>query len=207
MTYTRVKICGITSIEDALSAINAGADALGFVFYEKSPRSIEAERCAEIVSKLPPFISKIGLFVNPEANYVHQVRKQVSLDYLQFHGDEPVGFCEQFSKPYLKAIRMQKSTNLAALSKTYASASGLLVDAFDESAFGGTGQKFDWAMLSQDCTLPLVLAGGLTPLNVAQAIKQVRPFAVDVSSGVEISKGVKSSPLIKQFMSEVFTCR
>jgi len=207
MIYTRVKICGITSFEDALSAINAGADALGFVFYDKSPRAINLQECADIINKLPPFISKIGLFVNPESDYVYQVSDQVNLDSLQFHGDETNEFCEQFKKPYLKAIRMQQSTNLAKLSQTYSSASALLVDAFDEAAFGGTGKKFDWAMLSQDCTLPLVLAGGLNPQNVAQAIQQVKPFAVDVSSGVEISKGVKSSPLINQFMSEVFRCR
>lgn len=207
MNRTRVKICGITQLIDAHASIEAGADALGFVFYDKSPRAISNNDAHEIISNLPAFISKIGLFVNPTYDYVVSVFNSVPLDYLQFHGDEDAAFCEQFKKPYIKAVRMKQTTNLAAICDEHKKASGILVDAYDAAAYGGTGQTFDWKLLSQVCTLPLVLAGGLTASNVAEAVNAVKPYAVDVSSGVEASKGIKDHRLIKQFIEEVYTCR
>ena len=207
MNRTRVKICGITQLIDAQASIEAGADALGFVFYDKSPRAISNSDAYEIISNLPPFISKIGLFVNPTYDYVMRVINSVPLDYLQFHGDEDAAFCEQFNKPYMKAVRMKQPTNLSVICDEHKLASGILVDAYDAAAYGGTGQTFDWKLLSQVCTLPLVLAGGLTASNVADAVNAVKPYAVDVSSGVEVSKGIKDHRLIKQFIEEVYTCR
>lgn len=207
MNRTRVKICGITQLIDAQASIEAGVDALGFVFYEKSPRAISSKNAQGIISKLPVFISKIALFVNPTYDYVVDTCNSVPLDYLQFHGDEDAAFCEQFEKPYIKAVRMKQTTNLATICDEHKNACGILVDAYDAGAYGGTGQTFDWKLLSQVCTLPLVLAGGLTTSNVAEAVKAVQPYAVDVSSGVEASKGIKNHRLINQFIEEVYTCR
>ncbi len=200
---TRVKICGITQVDDALAAVDAGADALGFVFYEASPRAVDIQSARLIFDKLPPFISKVGLFVNAKYSYVNAVLDALALDVLQFHGDEDEAFCGSFNKPYLKAIRMRDSTDLSDMAKIYSSASGLLLDAFDSTQYGGTGQTFNWDLMPKRCNLPIVLAGGLNVNNVHDAVKNTKPYAVDVSSGVEKSKGVKDHQLIKKFMHEV----
>jgi len=200
---TRVKICGITRYEDAKAAIDDGADALGFVFYEPSPRYITIDNAATIFNKIPPFINMVGLFVNADYNFVLKACNTLNINLLQFHGDESETYCSSFGKPYIKAIRIQKSTNLLEVSHQFHSASGLLIDAFDKDKFGGTGETFDWGLLQTQCDLPVILAGGLTPNNISDAISRTNPYAVDVSSGVEASKGVKSHPLIKQFMKEV----
>ena len=200
---TRVKICGITRYNDATAAINEGADALGFVFYEPSPRYISVEEAALIFNKIPPFINTVGLFVNADYDFVLNASNALNINLLQFHGDEDEAYCSSFGKPYIKAIRIQETTNLLDVSRQFHSASGLLIDAFDKDKFGGTGETFDWSLLQTACDLPIILAGGLTPDNISDAIKQTHPYAVDVSSGVEESKGVKSHPLIKQFMKEV----
>jgi len=200
---TRVKICGITRTEDALAAVNAGADALGFVFYAPSPRYISIQQAGLIFDSLPPFINKVALFVNPSREEVDEALTSLSIDVLQFHGDEDAAFCESFNKPYLKAIRVQPGTDFSKLAEDYKMASGLLFDAFDSKQYGGTGHTFDWSLLPNNYPTPLILAGGLTADNVCQAITETRPYAVDISSGVEQSKGLKDPQLIKQFMQEV----
>lgn len=200
---TRVKICGITQLDDALAAIHYGADALGFVFYEKSPRFLNVQAAQAIFNNIPPFISKVALFVNADHNYVSEALDKLSIDVLQFHGDEDEAFCTSFNKPYLKAIRMRDTTNLNDIADTYSSASGLLLDAFDSAQYGGTGQTFNWNLVPKQCNLPIILAGGLNTQNVYAAVQNTGVYGVDVSSGVEKSKGVKDHLLIKQFMHEV----
>jgi phosphoribosylanthranilate isomerase len=200
---TRVKICGITQLNDALAAIEAGADALGFVFFEGSPRFIAPKEASHITNNISPFINMIALFVNASNDYVSQVITDTHIDVLQFHGDEDEAFCSSFNKPYLKAVRMQESTDLNQIADDYSTASGLLLDAFDKEQYGGTGHSFDWALSPKNIKLPVILAGGLNHTNVYEAITQTQPYAVDVSSGVEISKGVKNHQLLKQFMQEV----
>lgn len=200
---TRVKICGITKTEDALAAVNYGADALGFVFYDKSPRFLDIKSAVDIFNKIPPFINKVALFVNANTDYINAALDELSIDILQFHGDEDEAFCSSFHKPYLKAIRMRDTTNLNQVVDMYGSASGLLLDAFDSSQYGGTGQTFNWDLVPKQCDLPIVLAGGLNVHNVYDAITNTDSYAVDISSGVEKSKGVKDHQLIKQFMHEV----
>ncbi|MBV1913286.1 MAG: phosphoribosylanthranilate isomerase [Cycloclasticus sp.] len=200
---TRVKICGITQLDDALAAIHYGADALGFVFYEKSPRFLNVQAAQAIFNNIPPFISKVALFVNADHNYVSEALDKLSIDVLQFHGDEDEAFCTSFNKPYLKAIRMRDTTNLNNIADTYSSASGLLLDAFDSAQYGGTGQTFNWNLVPKQCNLPIILAGGLNTQNVYAAVQNTGVYGVDVSSGVEKSKGVKDHLLIKQFMHEV----
>ncbi|MEY4642540.1 MAG: hypothetical protein RLZZ227_2534 [Pseudomonadota bacterium] len=201
---TRVKICGITRLEDGLAAAAAGADAVGFVFYDKSSRAVSAEQAQAISAALPPFVTRVGLFVNADAAHVQAVLSSVALDLLQFHGDESAEYCAQFGRPYLKALRMREGVDLRAALKTYESAQGLLVDAWHEQQFGGTGAVFDWSLLA---SLPesrgIILAGGLHAENVAEAIRQVQPWAVDVSSGVETAPGQKSAGLIQRFMNNV----
>jgi phosphoribosylanthranilate isomerase len=201
---TRVKICGITRLEDGLAAAAAGAAAIGLNFYGKSPRVIDAERARSFCVALPPFVTRVGLFVNAEPEFVKSVLATVPLDLLQFHGDEGEDYCRSFGRPYLKALRMKPGMDLAAAAKLYASAQGILVDAWHEEQFGGTGIAFDWSLLGAAVRSErLVLAGGLHPGNVAQAVRQVRPWAVDVSSGVESAPGVKDKSKMEQFISEV----
>lgn len=200
---TRVKICGITQLDDALAAVHYGADALGFVFYDKSPRFLNIEQADIIFNNIPPFINKVALFVNAEHDYVNDALDKLSIDVLQFHGDEDEAFCSSFNKPYLKAIRMRDTTNLNDIADTYSSASGLLLDAFDSAQYGGTGQTFNWSLVPKQCNLPIILAGGLNTQNVYDAVQNTGVYAVDVSSGVEKSKGLKDHQLIKQFMHEV----
>ena len=203
MTRTRVKICGITRVEDALSAANAGADAIGLVFYAASPRSVTIEQAQKIVAALPPFVSVVGLFVNAANAEIESVLSQVKIDILQFHGDETPADCEQINMPYFKAIRVKPDTNLLQYALEFKSAKALLLDAFSDAAYGGTGQQFDWNLIPKKLTKPVILAGGLTPANVAEAIKQVQPYAVDVSGGVEMAKGVKDAVKTAAFMQAV----
>lgn len=202
---TRVKICGLTSVDDALLAVQNGADAIGLVFYEPSPRSVTLEQAAAIAKAIPAFVTKTALFVNPATEYVQTVLEHVSVDLLQFHGDESAAFCAQFNRSYIKAIRMREEVDLTALAEEYRSSSGLLLDAYKAGVPGGTGELFDWARVPQNLNKPIILAGGLTPDNIQQAIAQTQPWAVDVSGGVEWSKGIKSAEKIKQFMQRVMS--
>ncbi len=197
---TRVKICGITRIEDALSAAACGCDAIGLVFYTRSPRFVTPRRAAEIVAALPPFVSAVGLFVDAPAEEVRAVGGLVQLDLLQFHGEESPDYCRQFGKPYLKAVRVRPGTNLLQYAAAHAGASGLLLDAYAEGVPGGTGMTFDWALIPADLPVPVILAGGLDAANVAEAVRRVRPYAVDVSGGVEREKGIKDAERIAAFM-------
>ncbi|SIN85880.1 phosphoribosylanthranilate isomerase [Sulfurivirga caldicuralii] len=200
---TRVKICGITRPEDALAAANAGADAIGLVFYPDSPRAIDIATAWEILEVVPPFVTTVGLFVDADPEWIEEILVEVPLDVLQFHGNESPEQCEQFAHPYIKAIRMRPDTDLSAIAKRYADAQGLLLDTYRPGVPGGTGEVFDWSLVQQPCDKPIILAGGLTPDNVADAIAQVQPWAVDVSGGVEKEKGLKDSSKINAFMAAV----
>ena len=199
---TRVKICGITRRQDAEFAVKSGADAIGLVFYEPSPRAVTMAQAAAITAQLPPFVSAVGLFVNATAEKVRQTLEQVPLSLLQFHGNESAEYCAQFNMPYIKAVRMQTETDLIQADEHFAEASALLLDSYQQGVPGGTGQTFDWSMITA-VSKPLILAGGLTTETVAEAIRQVSPYAVDVSGGVEESKGLKSNNKISAFMREV----
>ena len=203
MKRTRVKVCGITRKEDAYAAIDAGADALGFVFYAPSPRAVGALQAQAIMKSLPPYVSKVGLFVNAAVAEVQQIMAASSLDCLQFHGDETADYCAQFNLPYYKAIRVKPGVNLIQCELDFASATALLLDTFSEKVMGGTGQTFDWNLIPSGMKKPLILAGGLNPDNVTQAMQRVRPYAVDVSGGVEVQKGVKSPGKIAALMQQV----
>jgi phosphoribosylanthranilate isomerase len=200
---TRVKICGITRPEDALAAARAGADAIGLVFFAKSPRNVEIEQAASIANALPPFVTSVALFVNPQADHVVTVLQRVRPDVLQFHGEELPEFCRSFGVPYLKAVRVRPETDLLQSAALYADAQGLLLDAWSAGAHGGTGERFDWSLIPADLPKSPILAGGLSPANVRLAIETVKPWAVDVSSGVEAAKGIKDAALIAAFMKEV----
>lgn len=200
---TRIKICGITRVEDVMDAVQNGANALGLVFYDKSPRYISIEQAVELTDVVFPFVTLVGLFVNASAESVREVLRAVPLDVLQFHGDEDPAFCEQFGRPYLKAIKVKAGVDLVQYAADYAGAQGLLLDAFVEGEHGGTGRSFDWTLIPGDLPLPVILSGGLHSGNVVEAIKKVRPYAVDVSSGVESSKGIKDAAKIAAFVSEV----
>lgn len=198
----RVKICGITRVEDALAAAHAGADALGLVFYAASPRAISIEQARAIQRALPPFISTVGLFVDASADQIRAVLAQVRLDMLQFHGNEPDSFCQQFEIPYLKAIRVKPGQDVNAAAAQWPGACGILLDSYRPGVPGGTGEVFDWTMIPAERTWSLVLAGGLDAGNVQQAISQAQPWAVDVSGGVELSKGKKDINKINAFIRE-----
>ncbi len=200
---TRVKFCGITQYEDAAAAVALGVDALGFVFYGASPRNIAVAQAAAIIAKLPPLVCKVGLFVDAGIESVRTVLEAVPIDVVQFHGNETANECEQAGRPYIKAIRMAPEVDLHAEAERYANASALLLDAYTNDAVGGTGLAFDWARIPRNLSRPIILAGGLSSANVAAAIKVVGPYAVDVSSGVERSKGIKDPDKMKQFMIEV----
>ncbi|GLX90511.1 N-(5'-phosphoribosyl)anthranilate isomerase [Pseudomonas weihenstephanensis] len=203
MSVVRSKICGITRIDDALAAVAAGADAIGFVFYAKSPRAVSVTQAQAIIAALPPFVTTVGLFVNASACELNETLDAVPLDLLQFHGDETPEQCEGFHRPYIKALRVKAGDDIAQACRVYQSASGILLDAYVEGVPGGTGEVFDWSLIPQGLSKPIILAGGLMPGNVAQAIAQVRPYAVDVSGGVEISKGIKDHDRIRAFMQVV----
>ena len=200
---TRIKICGITRIEDAQVAATCGADAIGLVFYAASPRAVTLEQAAAIARSVPAFVTCVGLFVNPRAEEVEEVIQQVPIDCLQFHGEESAGFCEQFGRPYIKAIRVNQDTDINLEARRYTQARAVLLDAYVKDIPGGTGESFDWTRIPADCAKPVILAGGLTIENVAEAICQVHPYAVDVSGGVEQRKGIKDQAKIRQFIAEV----
>ncbi|HJU49994.1 MAG TPA: phosphoribosylanthranilate isomerase [Pseudogulbenkiania sp.] len=197
----RVKICGITRPEDGVEAAHLGADAIGLVFYEKSPRNVSIEQARAIVRVLPPFVSVVALFVNPDEAFVRGVLDACPIDVLQFHGEESPEFCRSFSRPYLKAVRVRPGVDLLEWAAAYHDARGLLADAFVEGAHGGTGAVFDWTLLPSSLPLPLILSGGLTPDNVQEAVAKVHPAAVDVSSGVELGKGIKDAAKMAAFIS------
>ncbi len=200
---TRVKICGITRVEDALAAVHAGADAIGLVFYAQSPRAVTAEQARAICAALPPFISTVGLFVDAEATAVKSVLQQVPLDLLQFHGIETPEYCQQFARPFLKALRMREAIDVAAVRAEFHAARALLLDTYRPGVPGGTGTAFDWQRVPRALSAQIVLAGGLNPLNVAAAIQQARPYAVDVSGGVESAPGIKDAQQIHEFIAAV----
>ncbi|MGD2138885.1 MAG: phosphoribosylanthranilate isomerase [Burkholderiales bacterium] len=200
---TPVKICGLTRIDDALAAARLGAHAVGVVLSRNSPRHVTNEQARGIIDALPPFITTVALMVDPSEQEVQAVIEQVRPALLQFHGDESPEFCSGFSLPYIKALRVRKETDLLQYARNYASAKGLLLDAFVEGAHGGTGAAFDWDLIPSKLPLPLILAGGLNPDNVSEAIRRVRPWAVDVSSGVEAEKGIKDAALIAAFIRGV----
>ncbi len=199
---TRVKICGITRPQDALAAAEAGADAIGLVFYARSPRAVEVEQAAVLCAALPPFVTTVGLFVDPAAEQVRKVLARVPLDLLQFHGQETADFCRGFGRPYLKALTMRPGADIAAEAAAYGDATGILLDAWHPAVPGGSGETFDWDRIPP-LPRPLVLAGGLGPGNVAEAVRRVRPWAVDVSSGVEAEKGIKDAARIAAFIRGV----
>ena len=203
ITRTRVKICGITRVEDALSAVCAGADAIGLVFYASSPRCVSVVQAQKIVAAMPPFVSVVGLFVNASKAEIQSILSQVHLDVIQFHGDETPAQCAQINLPYYKAIRVKPDTNLLQYAIEFNAAKALLLDAYSEQAYGGTGHTFDWNLIPDNLPKPIILAGGLDANNVANAIQQARPYAVDVSGGVELTKGIKSAGMIAAFMQAV----
>lgn len=200
---TRTKICGITRPEDGVIAATQGADAVGLVFYPPSPRYVEAEQAREVITALPPFVTTVGLFVDAAEEEVRALLNVVPLDLLQFHGNEEDAYCRSFGRPYIKAIRMTDGVDLNELVTRYASASALLLDSFQSGVPGGTGHAFDWARIPAGLEKPIILAGGLGPENVDEAIRTVRPYAVDISSGVEASKGIKDAAKIIAFMRGV----
>jgi phosphoribosylanthranilate isomerase len=200
---TRVKICGITREADAASAVTAGVDALGLVFYPQSSRYLDPGAAAELVSTLPAFVTPVGLFLDAEPERVREVLRQVRLDVLQFHGVESAEYCRSFGRPYMKAVGAGEGDDVRSLAAAYPDACALLLDSHAHGQAGGTGRTFDWQRIPTDIGHPLVLAGGLNPDNVAEAVRRVRPYAVDVSSGVEAAPGIKDAGLIEAFMSEV----
>jgi phosphoribosylanthranilate isomerase len=205
MHRTRIKICGITRTEDLDAAVVAGADAVGFVFYPPSPRFLSSEVATNLARHVPPFVTRVGLFVNAEATTVRETLAQVPIDLLQFHGDEDAHYCEQFGRPYLKAARVKPNStrgDLLEFARAYSGAQGLLLDAWVE-AYGGAGQSFDWSLIPENLPLPMVLSGGLHAGNIVDAVVKTRPWAVDVSSGVELSKGIKDAEKIAAFIAAV----
>ncbi len=198
---TRVKICGFTRVEEAVHAAQLGVDAIGLVFYPPSPRCVDIATARAIVNALPAFTSVVALFVNEQEKKIRDVLTQVPIDCIQFHGDEAPTECRQFGYRYIKAIAMRDHTDLTALAVDYADADGLLVDTYHPDVKGGTGHTFNWAKVPAKVSLPIILAGGLTPDNVAEAIRCVRPYAVDVSSGVEKTKGLKDITKMTAFLT------
>lgn len=203
MSNVRSKICGITRIEDALAAAEAGADAIGFVFYAKSPRAVDVHQARAIIAELPPFVTTVGLFVNASRCELNEILEVVPLDLLQFHGDETPQDCEGYHRPWIKALRVRPGDDLEAACQLYAGARGILLDTYVPGVPGGTGEAFDWSLVPARLSKPIILAGGLSADNVGQAIAQVRPYAVDVSGGVEQAKGIKDAAKIEAFMRAV----
>ena len=203
VTHTRIKICGITRPEDAQAAVALGADAVGLVFYADSSRAVTIDQAIRIAAVVPPFVSLVALFVDELADEIMRILQRVPIDLIQFHGDEPPAFCQQFGRPWIKALRVKPETDVAAACDTYRAARGVLLDSWQEGVPGGTGKTFDWQLASRRLPLPLVLAGGLNADNVGAAIGVVHPTAVDVSGGVEQAPGIKDSDKIGQFISAV----
>lgn len=199
---TQFKICGLTREEDVDAAVAAGADAIGFVFYEKSPRHVTAARAAVLAARIPPFVTVTALFVNAGEDAIAAVLDQVPVNLLQFHGDESETECRHWARPYIRAARVRPGLDLVQYAAEFPSARGILLDAYVEG-YGGGGETFDWSVIPAALPLPVILSGGLTPNNVGEAIWRVRPAAVDVSSGVELSKGIKDAARIAAFAAAV----
>ena len=199
----KIKICGITNPENAEKICQLNINAIGLVFYNKSPRAISISQAKEIIDSIPPFISKVGLFVNSDPSLVDRVLNNVNIDTLQFHGSESPSDCSQFQMPFIKAIRMNKETNLLMQAEEYSDATGLLLDSFEDDSFGGTGKTFDWSLIKDKINLPIILAGGLNKDNVIKAIKMTQPYAIDISSGVESKKGIKDIEKTKEIIEIV----
>src|SRR6266704_169467 len=202
MPRTRIKICGITRDADLRAAVDLGADALGFVFYPPSPRCLDFGRAADLARQVPPFVTRVGLFVNADAATVRNTLAAVPLDVLQFHGDEDAAYCAQFDRPYVKAARVRPGLDLLEYARSFPAARALLLDAYVDG-YGGGGQSFDWSLVPLPLPLPMILSGGLTPANVAAAGRALRPAAVDVSSGVETEPGIKDAGKIADFIAGV----
>ena len=200
---TRVKICGITRIEDAQAAAAQGADAIGLVFYRPSPRCVTLDQAKEIATSALPFVSTVAVFVNPGRGEVERVIGECGVTLLQFHGDEPPEFCSSFSRPYIKAARIRPGLDLLKYLSPYAAASAWMLDAFHDDLWGGTGGSFDWSFVPERTARPIILSGGLTADNVAGAIRRTRPYAVDVSSSVEAFKGIKDAAKVAAFIGAV----
>ena len=204
MRRTRIKICGITRAEDADAAVEAGADALGLVFYPPSPRAVDVAQAVDAVGNVPAFVSVTALFVNPTVEEVQRVLDSVRIDLIQFHGDEDDDFCRQFKRPYIKALRVRQASDVVASCLRFPGALAILLDSYKPGVPGGTGETFDWSLIPETPPKPIILAGGLEPDNVASAITRIRPFAVDISGGVEASKGIKDHRKIEEFVNEVY---
>lgn len=200
LPIVRSKICGITRVEDALVAAEAGADAIGLVFYAKSPRAVSVQQARAIIAALPPFVTTVGLFVNASRCELNETLDAVPLDALQFHGDETPADCEGYHRPWYKALRVKVGEDVRLQAARYAGASAILLDTFVAGVPGGTGEVFDWSLIPPDLPKPLILAGGLTCQNVQRAMDEVRPYAVDISGGVEISKGIKDAGRVREFV-------
>ena len=203
MTRTRIKICGITRPEDALCAVHGGADAIGLVFYPPSPRAVTLEQAVTVAAVVPPFVTLVALFVDETPQQISRILEALPVGLLQFHGDEEAGFCSRFQRPWMKALRVSDDLDVATACRPYAGASGVLLDAWQEGVPGGTGKTFDWSRDLGKLDLPVVLAGGLDSGNVGRAMRTLRPWAVDVSGGVEASPGIKDAGKIKQFIAAV----
>ena len=203
MNNTRIKVCGITRLEDIHIAVQLGVDALGFVFVDSSPRCINIEQAKDLTQALPPFVQSVGLFMNQKEQEIREVLQEIPLNLLQFHGDESPAFCRQFNLPYIKAIPMGGEIDALQYAAKYAESCGFLLDSHSLGESGGSGDVFDWDKIPRPFDRPLILAGGLTVANVCEAVKQVQPFAVDVSSGVEASKGIKDPEKMAAFVRGV----
>ncbi len=197
---TRIKICGITRIEDALNAAYLGVDAIGLVFYAKSPRAVTITQAQAIIQALPAFVTTVGLFVDEETETVKHILDQVPLDVLQFHGAENPAYCIQFNRPYIKALRVHKDTDIKAYASQYHQAQAILLDTYVKGVKGGTGEIFNWQLVPQNCNQAFIIAGGLTAENLPLLIKQLKPYAVDVSGGVELTKGIKDKIKMAAFI-------
>ena len=203
--HVRSKICGFTRVEDLQPAVAAGADAIGLVFYAKSKRNVDVETARRLAATVPAFVTVTGLFVDADVDFVRTAVREVPLDLLQFHGDETPEYCRQFGRPYIKAVRVQPGVDLLQYASGYHDARGLLLDAWVAGVPGGTGHSFDWDLIPQQLPLPLplILSGGLSPETVGEAVRRTRPYAVDVSSGVETAPGIKSAEKIAAFLKGV----
>ncbi len=203
MKQTRIKICGITRQQDMLSAVHAGADAIGLVFYEPSSRAVQLEQASQILEGVPPFVTVTALFVDPEESLVQSALRELPIDLLQFHGSEDASYCASFGMPYMKALRVSDGSGLDAAIAAYSDARAVLLDTYHPQQAGGTGQRFDWGLIPAEMAGGIVLAGGLKVDNVGNAVRQVQPAGVDVSGGVESQAGIKSPQLIEQFIAAV----
>jgi phosphoribosylanthranilate isomerase len=200
---TRVKICGITRLEDAVAAVDHGADAIGFVLWDGSARCVDPARMAGIACTLPSFVSVVTVFVNPSGDEVQAALDACPGAVLQFHGEETPAFCAQFRRPWIKAARAKPGSDLIEYLSPFSAASGWMIDAYHDRLYGGTGCRFDWSLVPRDLSRPLIVSGGLTAENVGDAIRALRPFAVDISSGVEREKGIKDAAKIAAFIAGV----